>query len=329
MMKKISIYVPEHGAIEAITPAYRLFNTANELLLSSGKSAAFDVEYIGLKRSVQVNDGEYMISTHRLLKDVETTDLILLPALYGDLQIAVKANLKAVSWIRSMYENGSEVASLCLGAFLLAKTGLLDGKSCSTHWAYYDQFRYTFPQVEVVDGSVITDLGRLYSSGGAHSLWSLLLYLLEKYADRDTAILAAKYFAIDIDRHSQASFTIFTGQKNHNDKEVLTAQQLIERKFAEKLSVDELAGNVNVSRRSFERRFKQATNNTVINYIQRVRVEAAKRSFEASRKNITEVMYDVGYVDTKAFRDVFKRYSGLTPIEYRSKYNKMEMEEWG
>ena len=179
-----------------------------------------------------------------------------------------------------------------------------------------------FPDVELMDGSIITEEDGIYSSGGANSYWTLLLYLVEKYTDRDTAILASKYFAVDIDRNSQAAFMMFQGQKDHNDKEILKAQEYIEENFYAKITVDELADKYSIGRRSFERRFKKATNNTVVEYLQRVKIEAAKRSFESSRKNINEVMYDVGYTDTKAFRTVFKKITGLTPIEYRNKYNK-------
>lgn len=326
-MKKISVYVPENATIEAITPAYRAFKTANSFLASAGKKPLFDVEYVALKKTVSANDGEYDIRINRLLKDVKKTDVVILPALYGDIDQAIKANARAIPWIQQMYKKGSEVASLCIGAFLLAETGLTDGKKCSTHWAYYDLFREKFPAVEIVDGAIITDEGRLYSSGGANSLWNLLLYLLEKYTDRGTAIMTAKYFAIDIDRNSQAAFTIFTGQKDHNDKDILLTQKFIEENFREKITVDELADMINTSRRSFERKFRQATNNTPVEYIQRVRIESAKRSFEASRKNVAEVMYEVGYTDTKAFRDLFKKITGLTPVEYRHKYNKMSMVE--
>lgn len=151
------------------------------------------------------------------------------------------------------------------------------------------------------------------------------MYLVEKYTDRETAILASKYFAIDIDRDSQAAFAMFRGQKEHKDIEIKKAQEYVEANFHDKITIDELADKFGIGRRSFERRFKKATNNTVIEYIQRIKVEAAKRSFETSRKNISEVMYDVGYTDTKAFRDVFKKITGLTPIEYRNKYNKQTM----
>ncbi|MFN8398287.1 MAG: helix-turn-helix domain-containing protein [Bacteroidia bacterium] len=326
-MKRISVFVPEQAVIEAITPAYRLFKTANDFLRASGKEAAFQVEYVGMSPFVSTNDGEYTVRTDRHIQDVDRTDLLVLPALYGDMGRALQANAAALPYIKALYATGAEVASLCVGAFLLAESGLVNGRRCSTHWAYYQEFRERFPEVEVVDGAVITDEGQVYSSGGASSLWNLLLYLLEKYTDRDTAILASKYFAIDIDRHSQAAFTIFTGLKDHHDSQILTAQQLIEQHYQDRLSVDELADKVAVGRRSFERRFKQATNNTPVEYMQRVRIEAAKRHFEASRKNVGEVMYDVGYTDTKAFRDVFKKITGLTPIEYRNKYSKVpEME---
>lgn len=201
-------------------------------------------------------------------------------------------------------------------------TGLLNGKKCSTHWGFQNEFRQMFPEVEVMDGSIITEENRIYSSGGANSYWALLLHVVEKYTDRATAILASKYFAIDIDRESQSAFAMFKGQKNHADAAVKKVQLFIEKNTQEKMGVDELADMVNIGRRSFERRFKQATRNSVLEYIHRVKIEAAKKSFESSRKNINEVMFDVGYTDTKAFRAMFKKITGLTPIEYRNKYNK-------
>jgi transcriptional regulator GlxA family with amidase domain len=180
-----------------------------------------------------------------------------------------------------------------------------------------------FPDVNVVDGSIVTEEKRLYSSGGANSYWNLMLHLVEKYTDRETAILASKYFAIDIDRNSQAAFAMFKGQKDHKDVAIRKAQEIIETNIQEKITVDELADRVAIGRRSFERRFKKATNNSVLEYMQRVKIEAAKRSFESSRKNINEVMYDVGYTDTKAFRSTFKKITGLTPVEYRNKYSKI------
>lgn len=321
---RISVFVPEQAVIEAISPAYRLFNAANQFLESAGNPPFFEVEYVGMSRDVKVQDGEYTVHTNRLLSEVSHTDLIVIPALYGDLDSAIEANRPAIPLLVKLFENGADIASLCLGAFLLAETGLLKGKQCSTHWAYCDAFSARFPDIQLVDGAIITDEGRIYSSGGANSIWNLLLYLLEKYTQRDLAVMAAKFFAIDIDRKDQNAFTIFNGQKNHADDDILSIQTHIEHHFAEKLQVDALAARIASTRRTFERRFKQATNNTVNTYIQRVRVEAAKRSFESGRKQINEVMYEVGYTDQKSFREVFKRITGLTPIAYRKKYAGLE-----
>lgn len=324
-MKNVSILIPETAVIEAVADPHYMFKAVNLFLQSAGKAPLFNVQLVGRTKEVKLENSSFSVHADALLEDVKKTDLIFIPALSGDLKTALELNKSLVPWIVKQYENGAELASLCVGAFLLASTGLLSGKKCSTHWGFTNEFRTMFPDVELVDGSIITEEHRIYSSGGANSYWNLLLYLVEKYTDRDTAILASKYFAIDIDRESQSAFMMFKGQKEHADAEIINAQLFIEENYQEKISVDQLANMFAIGRRSFERRFKKATGNTVIEYIQRVKIEAAKRSFETSRKNINEVMFDVGYSDTKAFRTIFKKITGLTPIEYRNKYNKQEL----
>lgn len=321
-MKHVSILVPETAVIEAIADPNYMLKAVNQFLAMSGKAALFDVQLVGLSNEIKLENSLFSVHTDKLLKDVKKTDLIFIPALSGDMATAIEMNKGLIPWIVEQRENGAEVASLCVGAFLLASTGLLNGKKCSTHWNSANEFRTMFPEVELVDGSIITEAQGIYSSGGANSYWNLLLHLVEKYTDRETAILAAKYFAIDIDRESQSSFMMFQGQREHTDEAIKKAQDFIEENYQDKITVEQLADMFAIGRRSFERRFKKATNNTVIEYMQRVKIEAAKKSFETSRKNINEVMFNVGYTDTKAFRDVFKKVTGMTPIEYRNKYNK-------
>ena len=324
-MKNVHIIVPETAVLEAIADPHYMFSAANEFFKAAGKAPLFNVHLVGLKKEVKLLNNLVSVHPDLQLKEAKHPDLIFIPALSGNLKTAVEQNKDFVPWIVDHYHKGAEVASLCVGAFLLASTGLLDGKKCSTHWLSANEFRELYPQVELVDGSIISDENRIYSSGGANSYWNLLLYLLEKYTDRETAILASKFFAIDIDRDSQSKFMMFHGQRNHKDEEIKKIQDYIENNYKEKITIDLLAEKVSIGKRSFERRFKKATNNTVVEYIQRVKIEAAKRSMETSRKNISEVMYDVGYTDTKAFRDVFKKITGLTPIENRNKYNKQDV----
>lgn len=322
-MKNVAILVPESSVLQAIADPQYCFSAVNQFLVLSGRKPLFNVQLVGAKKEVKLNEGRYSVHTDKLLKEVKKADLVFIPALFGDMGKAVKANKTLANWIVDQYQKGAEVASLCVGAFLLASTGLLNGKKCSTHWGFTNEFREMFPQVDVQDGSIVTEENRIYSSGGANSYWNLLLHLVEKYTDRETAILASKYFAIDIDRSSQSAFAMFKGQKEHKDEAIKKAQEYIEKNIEEKITVEGLAAKIAVGRRSFERRFRQATNNSVLEYIQRIKIEAAKRSFETSRKNINEVMFNVGYTDTKAFRTTFKKITGLTPVEYRNKYNKM------
>jgi transcriptional regulator GlxA family with amidase domain len=322
-MKTVTILVPEGAVMASIADPRYMFTAANDLLKSSGKKPLFEVQLAGLEEEVNLNDGIYTINPDLLLRDVQHTDVIIIPALSGEMKNAVVLNKDFIPWIVEQYKNGSEVASLCIGAFLLASTGLLKGKQCSTHWLYANQFRSMFPDVMLVDDKIVTEQNGLYTSGGATSYWNLLLYLVEKYTDRETAILASKFFLLDIGRRNQSSFIIFRGQKDHEDETVKQAQEYIENNFKDKITVDVLCGLFGVERRTFERRFKKATSNTIVEYIQRVKIEVAKKELESGRKTINEIMFDVGYMDSKAFRDVFKKIAGMSPVDYRNKYSKM------
>jgi transcriptional regulator GlxA family with amidase domain len=321
-MMQVSILVINEAVSASIIDPRTMFTGVNDFLLASGKLPAFNVQLVGLTKEVKLQGGVFSVHTDALLKDVTKTDLIIIPALSGELKSALAKNKEFVPWIISQHNTGAEVASLCIGAFLLASTGLLNGKECSSHWLTANEFRQMFPEVNLVDGRIVTEQGGLYSSGGATSYWNLLLHLVEKHAGREMAITAAKVFALEIDRTSQSPFAMFTGQKKHEDESVKQAQEFIENNLTEKITVDGLADKFAIGKRHFERRFKNATTNTPIEYLQRVRIEAAKKQLETSHKNVNEVMYDVGYIDIKAFRSVFKKITGLSPADYRNKYNR-------
>ena len=322
-MKHISILVPSGGvALGTIEGSYIAFTKVNDFLESMGKPPLFKVQLIGLTKEPQVYSKFFTVYPDLEVNDLPKTDLIIIPAVNGDMKKVIEANAGFMPWIVQQYKEGAELASLCVGAFLLASTGLMKGKQCSTHWMAVHEFRTLFPDVNLVSEKIITDEQGIYSSGGAHSFWNLLLYLIEKYVNREMAILASKYFVIEIDKSSQSSFIIFRGQKEHEDEDIKKAQEYIEQHYTTKITVDKLADTFAIGRRSLERRFKKATSNTVTEYVQRVKIEAAKKSFETNRKNINEVMFDVGYSDIKAFRDVFKKITGMTPIDYRNKFNR-------
>jgi len=323
-MKHLTIIVPDGqsnlSSVTCIIGAYEIFTSANEYWKKAGKKDLFKIELAGVSKNAEFDNGLLTVKPQANISNIAKTNLILIPSLIH--QKAMKGNQLMVDWIAKQYKDGAEVASMCTGIFMLASAGLLDGKNCSTHWAAADTFRTMFPKVILKAEKLITDENGIYTNGGGYSFLNLMLYLVEKYYDRQTAIYCSKVFQIEIDRQSQSAFTIFTGQKVHGDQVVQQAQAYIESNLHEKISVEDLSSRFAVGRRNFDRRFIKATGNTPVEYIQRVKVEAAKKAFETNRKSINEVMYEVGYSDVKAFREVFRKITGMSPLEYRGKYNK-------
>jgi len=308
--------------ISSITGAYEIFKKANGFWKERRKNDLFTIQLAGISKEVAFSDGLFTVKPHTNISEITKTNLILIPSLNHNYQKTVKGNKELIDWIEKQYKGGAEIATICTGAFLLASSGLLDGKSCSTHWSVADSFRSMFPKVNLQTDKLITDENGIYTNGGAYSFLNLLIYLIEKYYDRQTAIFCSKVFQIEMDRNSQSAFAIFTGQKSHGDEMVIQAQAYIESKLHEKVSVEHLSTRFFVGRRNFDRRFIRATGNTPVEYSQRVKVEAAKKWIETSRKTINEVMYEVGYSDVKAFREVFRKITGMSPLEYRNRYNR-------
>jgi len=322
-MKHLTIIVPDgENNLSSIVGAYKIFTRANEYWKESRRNELFTIQLAGISKEVEFYNGLFSVKPHTNISAIAKTNLIIIPSLNHNYEKAVKGNQLLIDWIEEQYKNGAEIASICTGAFMLASSGLLDGKSCSTHWLAANKFRSMFPKVNLQPDKLITDENGIYTNGGAYSFLNLIIYLVEKYYDRQTAIFCSKVFQIEMDRQSQSAFTIFTGQKTHGDEMVKEAQSYIESMLHEKISVEDLSSKFAVGRRNFDRRFIKATGNTPVEYSQRVKIESAKKAFETTRKTINEVMYEVGYSDVKAFREVFRKITGISPLEYRSKYNK-------
>jgi transcriptional regulator GlxA family with amidase domain len=322
-MKHLTIVVPDGpNNISSITGSFEILTRANDFWKAGGRMPLYKIEVAGVSRTNEFEDGLFTVRPHLLISAIAKTDLIIIPSLNHNYQKAMKGNKELADWIAWQYKNGAEIASVCTGAFLLASSGLLEGKSCSTHWSVADNFRTMFPNVHLQTDKLITDENGIYTNGGAYSFLNLLIYLIEKKYDRQTAIYCSKVFQIEMDRYSQSEFVIFKGQKQHGDEMVIEAQSYIESMLHEKISVEQLSSKFAIGRRNFDRRFIKATGNTPLEYLQRVKVESAKKAFETSRKTINEVMYEVGYSDIKAFREVFRKITGMSPLEYRNKYNK-------
>lgn len=328
-MKHLSILVPDQqtnmSTVACIIGTLQVFNEANKCWTNKGLTELFKVDLVGASKADFLEQNLLSIKHQCTVDQIETTDLIIIPAsLIRSYETATQNNKTLIDWITKQYKLGAEIASMCVGSFMLASSGILTGKMCSTHWALSELFREQFPDVNLKTDQLITDENGIYTNGGAYSFLHLLLYLVEKFYDRPTSIHCAKYFQIDLNRNLQSEFSIFNGQKKHDDDLILNAQEFIELNFHNKISFEKLSSDLNMGRRNFDRRFIKATGLTPLDYLQRVKIEAAKKLFESTRKTVTEIMYEVGYNDSKAFRDVFNRITGLSPIGYKNKYNKQK-----
>jgi transcriptional regulator GlxA family with amidase domain len=254
------------------------------------------------------------------LHDVTASDLVIVPALDPDVVEHLELNRNVPPWLRSMHDGGADVASACTGAFLIAEAGLLDGKSATTHWAFQPAFAERYPRIRLAPQAIVVDQGRVITSGGATSFLTLALHIVERVLGMEVARAASKMFLVDVNKSPQGAYAIFGPQKAHSDEEILRAQGIIERELARSLSVEDLARQVAMSRRNFVRRFTAATGNPPREYLQRARIEAAKRALETTRRPIATVAIDVGYDDVVAFRRMFARLTGLTPSDYRARY---------
>ena len=321
-MKQIAILIAnENVDLITLSGILEIFKMTNEYIKKTQNRDSFQIDLVCIKENLLMNRHTVHQLTPKCINQIERPDLIFIPAHHNYLNL-VEGNEEEKNWIKNCYVQGSEVASLCVGTFLLANTGLLDGKTCSTHWAASNDFQNLFPKVKLSQHEIITDDQGIYTSGGAYSFLNLILHILEKYESRDISLWAAKMFSIDIDRRSQSQFVVFQGQKNHKDKDILKVQYYIEENFEQKILVSKLAEIGCMDSRNFIRRFKKATYNTPLEYIQRVKIEAAKRFLEMSNMNISDIKYSLSWVDDKSFRNIFKKHTGLTPIDYRQKYRK-------
>jgi transcriptional regulator GlxA family with amidase domain len=321
-MKQVTIIVPNGSAhMSSIAGSFEILTRANQYWQRAGNKPLMEIRIAGFVTDPKSNAGFFSVCPVDI-QEIKNTDLLIIPSLSHDYENVIKKNKELIIWIREQYKAGAEIASICTGAFLLAATGLLDGKTCSTHWNAALDFKRMFPNIHLQTDKLITAAQGIYTNGGAYSFLNLILFLVEKYFDRETAILCSKVFQIDIERTSQSPFFIFQKQKNHGDELICQAQSYIEENLSEKISFEVLASKLATSRRNFDRRFIKAVGNTPVEYLQRVKVEVAKKTLEKGRKSIFEVMDEVGYSDDKAFREVFKKITGLSPLDYRAKYNK-------
>lgn len=321
-MKKVTILCPYNTMATTIFGPMDILNQAGRLwgrVTRTAQNPYFDV-------GIATADGEpvrsvnnIMIQPHCSIREIDKTDLILISsATYIDK--ILQMNPELIPWLRNHYEKGCHIASICTGVFLLAETGLLDGKSATLHWGFTRMFEEKYPHIKIEPEKIYLDHGRLYCSAGVSAGLDLSLYLVEKFCGRQAALESAKTMVLDLGRKRQSPYSCFMPSGNHGDAPVMKAQEWVEAHKTQAIDYDALAKKLCMSRRSLERRFKKALGITPLAYLQKLRVELAKQHLEEGFLTFNEITYAVGYEDISFFRKIFIRETGLRPREYQHKF---------
>lgn len=322
-MKKITIIGCYNTMASTIFGPMDIFNQAGRLwnrVSKTPQTPFFDVTIASADGQSIRTINNIQIQPHCSITHIHQTDLIVIASATYIEQILEK-NPELVPWIRQQYDQGAHVASICTGVFLLAETGLLDGKSATLHWGFGQMFRKRYPRVTLEQNRMFIDHGRLYCSAGVNAGMDLSLYLVEKFCGRQTAVQCAKTMILDLGRTSQAPYGSFLSPGNHGDAIVIEAQKWIEQHYTQFIDYSRLAQKYKLSRRSLERRFKLAAGITPLGYLQQLRVETARRLLEEGILTFSEITYQVGYEDIAFFRKLFVRLTGLRPREYQQRFS--------
>ncbi|MCL6417616.1 helix-turn-helix domain-containing protein [Aestuariirhabdus sp. Z084] len=260
------------------------------------------------------------ITPHCAIADIESSDIYLVPTITGDIEQTLKDNPWVVQQLQQAAGTDAIIGSNSNGSFFLAEAGLLDDKKATTFWDNVALFRRRYPSVDLRPDQLLIHDGNILSDAGGTSWFDLGLYLVELFCDHQTAMEAAKYFMVDLERSTQLSFTPLTSKKYHSDALILQIQGWMEQRYAQAFSMATLSDHFGLSNRTFVRRFKQATGVTPLNYLQEVRLNAASRLLVQSHQSIEVITHSVGYEDISSFTRMFKRRTGYSPSGYRSRF---------
>jgi transcriptional regulator GlxA family with amidase domain len=322
---RIAILNYEHAVATCVTGPAEIWSTLNylqPLLTDTSLKHHVEVDYI------REYKGKLWCKALDTSKEEQLTidhvyDLVIIPAMRSaKIDHVVNQERMLVDWLKQQHKKNANLASICIGAFLLAETGLLKGKNVTTNIRFADLFRQRYPEVEVQDDKIIVDLGNIYTCGGAFIFTTFMIYLIEKFFGHEEAITVAKILMINTHQQPQHTFSVFQHQRNHSDEKIMEAQTFIEKNYQHTISIENLAGKYYMSPRNFIRRFEGATSNTPLEYLQRVRIEAAKKMLENSNDSMEQIAMKCGYDDIGFFRKVFKRHVAINPKEYQKKYGK-------
>jgi len=323
--RHVSLVALPDALVSTIAGLYDVLNGASLMgVISPGTARPFEIEIVGESAGPLTLASGLPIQVQGTIDRIETTDIVIVPAVLLDGEGWRKGRYpRMVEWLRTMHERGAVICSACSGIFLLAETGLFDGRDATVHFSYARRFAAAFPTVSIHPERVLVITGQreeLVSCGASTSWHDLAMYLIARYAGATVAQELARLFALQWHQDGLAPYIVFDGHAEHGDGEIRRAQQWLRDRFSVAKPVEEMIRQSGLAERTFKRRFTRATGMAPIAYVQRLRIEDAKRRLERTNASVDEVSWRVGYEDPAFFRRLFRRITGLTPSAYRRRF---------
>ena len=323
----VSLVAIPDAVISTLTGIYDVLGSFRMLARAEPSIPAeppFAIEIVATQRGSVALASGMPVEAHRAASELGRTDIIIVPSiLLGAEGWKAGRYPELVEWLGRMHARGAQLCSACSGVFLLAETGLFDGRETTVHWGYAAEFARTFPQVPLRPDRVLVVSGEreeLVTSGASMTWHDLVLYLIARHVGATAAQTVARYFALQWHHDGLAPYIVFQGRKDHGDAAIADAQAWLSTHFSVGSPVEEMVRRSGLAERTFKRRFTEATGFAPIDYVQRLRIEDAKRRLERTDAPADEISWKVGYEDAAFFRRLFKRVTGLTPGAYRRRF---------
>lgn len=321
-MKEITLLLLDQMFPSTATGPMEVFRHAGvlwNLFTGTQKAPRFHVTTASADGRPVKCDGGIQIRPNMALEDVKETDLIFVPAAWLTIDGVAELNAPITRWLKQRCSHGVSVASVCSSVGLVAAAGLLDGKCATTHWGLVERLREKYPRVKWMPELMLTEDRGFYCGGGVNASLDLSIYLVERFCGHEIAMQTAKALLIETPRAWQSGFTIVPLKNDHSDDAISRAQEWMHQNFAKTFSLEEQARRIGMSVRNFVRRFKQATGDSPLLYLQKLRVAAAKRMLESNQRRMQEISDAVGYQDVAFFRALFQKHTGVSPSAYRDR----------
>lgn len=318
---KIGVLAYDGCTASMIVGVLDILSFANSHDQSGKENDLFEVSIITETGKAANGFGKFPIQAHRSIKTKSDLDLLYIPGFVGELEGVLSKQAKLIDWLKRQHQKGTMLAAACNGNFLLAETGALDGKKATTHWSLINTFMQRYKKITVEPEKIVIDNGSVISAAGVTAYFNLAIFLVERYGSKDLALTSAKVFLVDSGRKIQTPYQMFQVTKNHGDEEIVQVQEWLEANFNQSITLEKMTQVCNLGKKTLVRRFKKVTGDTPMLYLQKLRIENAKRLLESKRVSFNEITWKVGYNDISSFHKVFKSETGLTPIEYRSKFS--------